>query len=115
MTNAELAAQYEVTPRTMRRWRASGWRPGMPQPVKGPARIDGGHADRLENRMRERLQVVRAMRSLGSATTSDVVQAVGSSIERAKVVRYLIGLRAAGSLRSYRIHGIMVWEVRNDA
>jgi hypothetical protein len=115
MTNAELAAQYEVTPRTMRRWRAAGWRPGMPQPVKGPARIDGGHADRLENRMRERLQVVRAMRSLGSATTSDVVQSVGASIERAKVVRYLIGLRAAGSLRSYRIHGIMVWEVRDGA
>jgi hypothetical protein len=87
----------------------------MPTPIKGPPRIDGGHADRLEHRMRERLQVVRAMRSLGSATTSDVVQAVGSSIERAKVVRYLIGLRAAGSLTSCRIHGIMVWEVRHDA
>ena len=115
MTNAELAAQYEVTPRTMRRWRASGWRPGMPQPVKGPARIDGGHADRLERRMCLRLQVLRAMRSLGSATTSDVVRACHDAIERREVVRYLIGLRAAGSLTSCRIHGIMVWEVRHDA
>jgi len=115
MTAAELAAQYEVTVRTIRRWRAAGWRPGMPQPVRGPPRIDGGHADRLERRMHLRLQVLRAMRDLYCATTSDVVQAVGPGIERTKVVRYLTGLRAAGSLRSYRIHGIMVWEVRHDA
>ena len=65
--------------------------------------------------MHLRLQVLRAMRDLYCATTSDVVQAVGPGIERTKVVRYLTGLRAAGSLRSYRIHGIMVWEVRHDA
>jgi hypothetical protein len=115
MTAAELASQYEVTVRTIRRWRAAGWRPGMPTPIKGPPRIDGGHADRLERRMHLRLQVLRAMRSLGSATTSDVVRACHDAIERHEVVRYLIGLRDAGSLTSCRIHGIMVWEVRHDA